>query len=72
VETGDTETFELPSAAAAVGEVDLVADPIGSDLRYRTGAIPVYPGTIIELTVQNNLALSSYWVSGADHPVLVP
>jgi hypothetical protein len=72
VETGDTETWELPAAAATLGEVELLADPVGSDARYQTGRIMVIPGTVIELTVENNLALSSYFVGGAAAPVSLP
>ena len=64
VETGGTESFDLPTTARAVGEIELLADPIGTDAEYTTGHILVVPGTVIELRIENNLRLSSYSVSG--------
>ena len=64
VETGHTETFELPASTRAAFELELVVDPIASDAAYQTGPIPVLPGTVIQLRVENNLRLSSYSIRG--------
>lgn len=63
VNTGKTQQFAMPrSVSLASGDVRLVADPIGTDDVFSTERIPVRRGQEIELTVQNQLPISSYAV----------
>ena len=55
-----SEVFELPNAVLSRGQVRIMADPIGAVTAYLTDLITFSPGQDIELTVQNNLQLSSY------------
>lgn len=55
-----TETFELPTAILARGLVRIMADPIGEVTAYLTDIITFGPGQDIEVTIQNNLQLSTY------------
>ena len=51
--------FELPSWATLPGnDVQILVHLIGG-VSYLTPVINVYPGDVVELVVQNNLALSS-------------
>ncbi len=51
--------FELPSWATLPGDdVQILVHLIGG-VSYLTPAVNVYPGDVVELVVQNNLALSS-------------
>ena len=51
--------FELPSWATLSGnDVQILVHLIGG-VSYLTPVINVYPGDVVELVVQNNLALSS-------------
>jgi hypothetical protein len=62
VETGHTETFVLPSLVQTAPELSLIADLIGADGGYETGSIMIWPGTVIELRIENRLPLSSYTI----------
>ncbi len=51
--------FELPSWATLPGDdVQILVHLIGG-VSYLTPAVNVYPGDVVELVVQNNLALST-------------
>jgi len=41
-------------------DFQILADPIGGTLSYQTEAIVMGTGTEVDLTIQNNLALSSF------------
>ena len=64
VETGQTMTLALPSAAHAAGSVELLADPFASEAAYRTGPLLIEPGALVQLVVENELALSHVRVEG--------
>ncbi len=54
-----TREFELPSWATLPGnDVQILVHLIGG-VSYLTPMVNVYPGDVVELVVQNNLALSS-------------
>lgn len=57
------QTFAVPSSLLN-GQSDfrILADPIGSSHTYLTDAILVSPGQMIDLTLENNINLSSYAV----------
>lgn len=58
-----TRTFELPAGLQRrATELRLVAAPIGSTETHRTDSILIDPGDRIEWNLENELALSSYWV----------
>ncbi len=44
------------------GEIQLVADPLGSSRRFVTERIVVLPGQHVSFRLENNLAISSYSV----------
>ena len=46
-----------------LGEVRIVADPIGSDRAYVSPVINVVPGSRVDLKVQNQLSVSYFSVS---------
>lgn len=55
-----TERFTLPSPlVVGSGNLQLVADPLGSTNTYRTQPLLVSPGQQVEFILQNNLALST-------------
>lgn len=55
-----TERFRLPSPlVVGSGNLQLVADPLGSSQTYRSPPLLVSAGQQIEFTLQNNLALST-------------
>jgi len=57
--------FELPSWATLLGnDVQILVHLIGG-VSYLTPVVNVYPGDVVELVVQNNLALSSTAVFSA-------
>lgn len=64
VETGQTLTLTLPTAVQTTGDVELLAEPLASDVGYRSGRILIEPGAQIELVVENQITLSRVWVSG--------
>jgi len=49
------ETLLIPGS-----DFQILADPIGGTLSYQTEAIVMGTGTEVDLTIQNNLALSSF------------
>ena len=52
--------FRIPSSyLAAGGDLRLLADPIGSTVEYTSPSVQVQPGDRVELTLQNNLRISS-------------
>jgi hypothetical protein len=55
-----TMVFDLPTGIRTRGRVRIMADPVGSTTAYVTDEIVFSPGQDIEVTVQNNIALSSY------------
>ena len=55
-------TLSIPSNLIARGEVQLMADPVGSDDRYTTGIISVAPDQKVQLTVASRMRMSSYAV----------
>ena len=55
----DEREFELPSWATLPGnDVQILVHLIGG-VSFLTPAVNVYPGDVVELVVQNNLALNS-------------
>jgi hypothetical protein len=64
VETGRTLALALPASAHVSAEVELVADVFASGAEYRTGPLLIEPGALIELVVENELALSHVRVEG--------
>lgn len=51
----ETTTFEIPrSIAAASGEIQLVADPVGATNEYLSAPVLIGPGQVVEWTVQND------------------
>ena len=45
-----------------IGDVRIMADPIGSDRTYTSPAINVVPGSEVELQVQSHISISSFAV----------
>ena len=61
-----TRAFELPSWATQSGnDVQILVHLIGG-VSYLTPVVNVYPGDVVELVLQNNLALSSTVVFHGD------
>jgi hypothetical protein len=60
VETTRTETFTLPEEHVGWLDFHLAVHPIGSRVGYATDAIVLSGDAMIELIVENNLALSHY------------
>ncbi len=61
-----TREFELPSWATQSGnDVQILVRLIGG-VSYLTPVVDVYPGDVVELVLQNNLALSSTVVFHGD------
>jgi hypothetical protein len=55
------EVFTIPRAiASGASDLRLLADPIGSSRTYWTDALVVSPGQTVDLTLENNIDLSSY------------
>ena len=52
----------LSGALIGAGEIQLLADPIGSSRRFVTELIHVQPGQQVLFRLENNLAVSSYSV----------
>ena len=52
----------LSGALIGAGEIQLLADPIGSNRRFVTEPINVQPGQQVLFRLENNLAVSSYSV----------
>jgi hypothetical protein len=55
-------TLSIPSSLIVHGEIQLMADPVGSDDRYTTGTISVMPDQRLQLTVAPRMRMSSYAV----------
>jgi hypothetical protein len=62
VRSFETQAFELPPHFLAASGLRLYVDLIGSRQSYQTDRIPVSPGQLIELVVQERLAQSHYSV----------
>lgn len=56
--------LRVPSSAIVAGQVQLMADPIGSNERYVTEVMSVAPDQRVQLTVASAMRLSSYSVIG--------
>lgn len=55
-----TQRFSLPAPmVGGTGELNFLADPIGSNQVFRSPAVMVGRGQQVEFMLQNNLALSS-------------
>src|SRR5262245_6621055 len=52
----------LSDAVIGSGEIQLLADPIGSSRRFLSEPIIVQPGQRVQFRLENNLAVSSYSV----------
>lgn len=60
VTTNQTRRFTLPRGMAGPGgDLRLVADPVGGSERFDTGTLAVSPGQTIELSLENQLSVSS-------------
>ena len=59
-----TARFAITDAMSGggYGEIRVLADPIGSDRTWTSPVINVVPGSQVELTGQNNLAISYFSV----------
>ena len=59
-----TAKFRITDAMAGggYGEVRIIADPIGSQRTYTSPVINIVPGSQVELTLQNNIQISSFAV----------
>lgn len=55
-------TLRIPSGLIVHGEVQLMADPVGSDDRYVTETISVAPDEKLQLTIAPRMRMSSYAV----------
>ena len=55
-------SIPLSGALIGAGEIQLLADPIGSSRRFVTEPIAVQPGQQVRFRLENNLAVSSYSV----------
>ncbi len=55
-------TLSIPVSLIARGELQLLADPIGSNDVYVSGVISVSPNQTVELTVAPRMRMSSYAV----------
>jgi hypothetical protein len=51
-----------PAMIGGVGEIRLLADPLGSNQRYLSEPILVNPGQQVRFRVENNVQLSTYSV----------
>jgi hypothetical protein len=54
--------LKIPANAIVGGQIQLMADPIGSSERYVTEVITVAPDQRVELTVASAMRMSSYSV----------
>ena len=60
VTTGSTVTFPVPSdMIGAVGDLQLIADPVGSALDFPSEWFQVDPGRVVEWTIRARPASSS-------------
>jgi hypothetical protein len=59
-----TAKFRISDAMSGggYGEVRIIADPIGSERTYTSPVINIVPGSQVELTLQNNIQISSFSV----------
>lgn len=55
-------TLRIPSSLAARGEVQLMADPIGSNDVYVSDLIPIAPDQGLQLTLAPRMRMSTYAV----------
>ena len=63
VSSAEHRTFALPTSMIGhMGEIRLMADPLGDRSTYESGVIPVGPGDRVEWRLAPSLSLSSYWV----------
>ena len=55
--------FSIPDAyVLGVSDINLQADPVGSNRVFDSGPIQVFPGARLELTVENAIQLSNFAV----------
>jgi hypothetical protein len=54
--------LKIPASAIVAGQVQLMADPIGSNERYVTEVMSVAPDQRVQLTVASAMRMSSYAV----------
>lgn len=56
--------FDLPSPATVAGaDVQLLVLPIGGTRSYLSPTLVISPGDVVDLSIENNLALSSVTIS---------
>jgi len=56
--------FDLPSPATVAGaDVQLLVLPIGGTTSYLSPTLVISPGDVVDLSIENNLALSSVTIS---------
>ena len=65
VETGSITRLELPDRAYTATDLELVARPLASDESWTTGPLVIAPGSVVELVIENRLALSHVAVRGS-------
>jgi hypothetical protein len=53
-------TLSIPTSLTARGEIQLLADPVGSNDVYVSGAISISPDQTVELTLAPRIRMSSY------------
>lgn len=55
VSSYDSATFEIPrDMVHTSGQVQLLADPVGSTRTYRSSPVTIGPGQVVQWTVQND------------------
>ncbi len=55
VSSYESSTFEVPrDMVDTSGEIQLLADPVGSTTNYRSSPVLVGPGQVVQWTVQNS------------------
>jgi hypothetical protein len=60
VNSASSSELEIPELFSQRTDLRLVVTPLASSESYRTGVIVVAPGATVQLTVENNLRLSSW------------
>ncbi|MFB6240807.1 MAG: hypothetical protein ABEJ46_04505, partial [Gemmatimonadota bacterium] len=55
VSSYQSATFEVPAGMVKTsGEIQLLADPVGSTRTYRSSPVMIGPGQVVKWTVQND------------------
>ena len=62
VSGNSSATLRIPSSLIARGELQLMADPVGSNDVYVSDLIPVAPDQALQLTVAPRMRMSTYAV----------